>query len=57
LFVCYFHIAEKWVLVFTHAWCPNSKSKLGELLLAKNEEIELKETKEATTAAAGEEVF
>jgi hypothetical protein len=55
--VCYFHIAEKWVLVFTHAWCPNSKSKLGELLLAKNEEIELKETKEATTAAAGEEVF
>jgi hypothetical protein len=21
--LCYFHIAEKCVMVFTHAWCPN----------------------------------
>jgi hypothetical protein len=24
--MCYFHIAEKLVMVFTHAWCPNYKS-------------------------------
>jgi hypothetical protein len=24
--MCYFYVAEKWVMVFTHAWCPNCKS-------------------------------